>query len=151
MARTLNEMLESLPAKRRAKIERRATELATLQDVRQALQQTQKAVAKKLGVGQDTVSRMERSGENMLLSTLGRYVTAMGGEVEVIARFPNRKPVVLYQTTDEQLLATKPRSTQPEQRVAAKRVRKAPVSKKHVGMSARSAVKGSHSKNRALD
>lgn len=151
MARTLNEMLESLPAKRRAKIERRATELATLQDVRQALQQTQKAVAKKLGVGQDTVSRMERSGENMLLSTPGRYVTAMEGEVEVVARFPNGKPVVLYQIADEKLWATQPRSTQPEQRGAAKRVRNAPVSKKHVGTSARSGVKGSHSKNRALD
>ena len=111
MARTLNQVLETLPAKRRAKIEQRATELATLQDVRQAFQQTQKTLAKKLGVGQDTVSRMERSGDNMLLSTLRRYVTAMGGKVEVVARFPNREPVVICQTADEKLLATTRRST----------------------------------------
>ena len=142
MARTLNEVLQRLPTKRRVKIERRATELATLQDMRQALQQTQKAVAKKLGVGQDTVSRMERSGENMLLSTLRRYVTAMGGEVEVVARFPNREPVVIYQTKTS--VAAK-RLSRASTKPAAKRARTRIVSK-HIGPSTRSAGKEAHSR-----
>lgn len=150
MARTLAEVLESLPAKRRAKVEQRAAELATLQAVRQALQQTQKTVAKKLGVGQDTVSRMERSGENMQLSTLRRYVTAMGGQVEIVARFPDREPVVIYQTADKRLAAAKRQSTRSEQRVAAKRVRTR-ANSKHTGVAARSAAKGSHSKSRVVD
>ena len=150
MARTLTEVLESLPVKRRTKIEQRAAELATLQAVRQALQQTQKAVAKKLGVGQDTVSRMERSGENMQLSTLRRYVTAMGGQVEIVARFPDREPVVIYQTADKGLVAAKRQSTPSEQRVAAKRARTRAVSK-HTGIAARSAAKDGHSKRRAVD
>jgi transcriptional regulator with XRE-family HTH domain len=147
MARTLTEVLESLPAKRRAKIEQRADQLATLQAVRQALQQTQKTVAKKLGVGQDTVSRIERSGESMQLSTLRRYVTAMGGQVEVLARFPNREPVVIYQTSDNSLPAAKRQLTRRERGVTAKRGRTRSVSR----ASAKNAAKGIHSKSRAVD
>jgi transcriptional regulator with XRE-family HTH domain len=144
MARTLTEVLERLPAKRRAKIEQRAAELATLQAIRQALQQTQKTVAKKLGVGQDTVSRMERSGESMQLSTLRRYVTAMGGQIEVLARFPNREPVVIYQTAGKRLAATKRQSPGREQRVATKRGRTRSAST----VAAENAAKGSHSGSR---
>lgn len=150
MARTLTEVLESLPAKRRAKIEQRAVELATLQAVRQALQQTQKTVARKLGVGQDTVSRMERSGENMQLSTLRRYVTAMGGQVEVVARFPNREPVVIYQTAEKRLVTAKRQSPRSGQRVVAKPVRTRAVSR-HTGVSVRRAAKRTLSKGRVVD
>lgn len=131
MGRTLTEVLESLPAKRRVRIEQRATELATLQAIRQALQQTQKTVAKRLGVGQDTVSRMERGGENMQLSTLRRYVTAMGGQVEIVARFPDREPVVIYRIAGKKSAAAKRQSTRSDRRVAAKRVRARAVSKQH--------------------
>jgi len=31
----------------------------------------------------------------MLLSTLRQYVEGMGGKLELIARFPNRPPVVI--------------------------------------------------------
>jgi transcriptional regulator with XRE-family HTH domain len=147
MARTLTEVLKSLPAKRRTKIEQRAAELATLQAIRQALQQTQKTVAKKLGVGQDTVSRMERSGESMQLSTLGRYVTAMGGQVEVVAHFPNREPVIIYQTADRMPTTAKGQSPRHEERVATKRARTRSLST----AAAKKVVKRVHSKSRAAD
>ena len=89
MARSLDQVLASLPAKRRAKIEQRANELATLKDLREAVERTQEELAASLGVGQDTVSRIERRSD-ILLSTLRRYVEAMGGELELVARFPNR-------------------------------------------------------------
>lgn len=53
---------------------------------------TQAQLARTLKVGQDTVSRYERRTD-MLLSTLQQYVQAMGGELDLIARFPNRRPV----------------------------------------------------------
>ena len=96
MARNLEQVLEKLPAKRRAKIEARAGELATLKDLRQAVQQTQEELASVLGVGQDTISRLEQRSD-MLLSTLKRYVEAMGGTLDLVARFPNRPPLVVEQ------------------------------------------------------
>ena len=94
MARTLNQVLATLPVKRRAKIEQRASELATLKDLRQAVEQTQEDLAASLGVGQDTISRIERRSD-MLLSTLRRYVEAMGGKLELVAEFPDRPRMVI--------------------------------------------------------
>lgn len=114
MARSLDQVLASLPAKRRAKVERRAGELATLKDLRHAVERTQEDLAASLGVGQDTVSRIERRGD-ILLSTLRRYVAAMGGKLELVARFPNRPPLVI-----EQIAADGPRTV--KRRSAGKRV-----------------------------
>jgi DNA-binding XRE family transcriptional regulator len=96
MARSLNQVLATLPANRRAKIERRAGELATLKDLRNAVERTQEELAKSLGVGQDTISRIERRSD-MLLSTLRRYVEAMGGKLELVAEFPGRPRMVIDQ------------------------------------------------------
>jgi len=92
MARKLDDVMAALPPKRRARIERRAQELASLKDLRQAAEKTQTDLAQTLGVGQDTISRLEQRCD-MLLSTLRRYVEAMGGKLELIAQFPNRPPV----------------------------------------------------------
>jgi transcriptional regulator with XRE-family HTH domain len=94
MARNLEQVLAKLPRKRREKVERRAAELATLKDLRQAVKRTQEELASSLGVGQDTISRLEQRSD-MLISTLKRYVQAMGGELDLVARFPNRPPVVI--------------------------------------------------------
>ncbi len=96
MARTINQVIARLPAKRRARVKARAAELIaeelSLQDLRKAMNRTQVEMAKALNVGQDTVSRYEQRTD-MLLSTLREYVHAMGGELDLIARFPRRRPV----------------------------------------------------------
>ncbi len=94
MAKRLDHLLEQLPAKRRTAVEARAGELATLKDLRQAVAQTQQDLAASMGVGQDTISRLEKRSD-MLLSTLRRYVEAMGGTLQLVAQFPNRPPVVI--------------------------------------------------------
>lgn len=98
MGRTLTEDLAKLSAARREKIERRAAELIaeemSLRELRRALGRTQTKVAKALGIGQEAVSRLE-SRTDMLISTLDRYIKEAGGELEIIARFPNRRPVKL--------------------------------------------------------
>jgi DNA-binding XRE family transcriptional regulator len=100
MARKLDQVLDSLPAGRRAKIEERAAELATLKDLRQAMQKTQEELAAALHIGQDSVSRLEKRSD-MLLSTLRGYVEAMGGKLELVAHFPNRPPVVIEHLVDK--------------------------------------------------
>jgi transcriptional regulator with XRE-family HTH domain len=94
MARKLDDVIAALPAERRARIEQRAQQLATLKDLRTAAEQTQEDLAAALGVGQDTISRLERRSD-MLLSTLRHYVEGMGGTLELVAKFPNRPPVVI--------------------------------------------------------
>jgi transcriptional regulator with XRE-family HTH domain len=96
MGRTLNQKIAQLPAKRRAQVKARAAELIaeelSLQALRKAMNRTQVELARALNVGQDTVSRYEQRSD-MLLSTLKDYVEAMGGELDLVARFPNRRPV----------------------------------------------------------
>jgi DNA-binding XRE family transcriptional regulator len=94
MARKLDDIMAALPAKRRSRINVRAMELATLKDLRKAAEQTQEDLAAALGVGQDTISRLEKRSD-MLLSTLRHYVESMGGKLELVAQFPNRPPVVI--------------------------------------------------------
>jgi hypothetical protein len=50
--------------------------------------------ARELGVKQETVSRLEQ-GSDMLLSALRDCVESMGGELELMAKFPDRAPVRL--------------------------------------------------------
>jgi DNA-binding XRE family transcriptional regulator len=66
-----------------------------------AVEKTQVELAAELGVGQDTISRLEKRSD-MLLSTLRHYVESMGGTLELVARFPNRPPVAIERlgTTD---------------------------------------------------
>src|SRR5688572_10059570 len=98
MSRTLNEVIADLPEGERAKIEARAREVVaeemSLRDLRKAIGKTQTAVAKRLNVGQDAVSKIETRGD-MYLSTLRDFIRAMGGELRLVAQFPDRPPVRL--------------------------------------------------------
>jgi DNA-binding XRE family transcriptional regulator len=92
MAKKIEDVLSALPAKRQTKITARAAELATLRDLRIAASQTQADMALALGVRQDTISRLEQRSD-MLLSTMRRYVEAMGGQLDLVVKFPNRPSV----------------------------------------------------------
>jgi DNA-binding XRE family transcriptional regulator len=94
MPRKLDDFIASLPKARQKRVQARALELATLKDLRLAAQQTQEQLAATLGVGQDTISRLEKRSD-MLLSTLRHYVESMGGKLELVAQFPNLPPVVI--------------------------------------------------------
>lgn len=111
MAKNLNDVMAALPQDRCQRIETRAMELATLKDLRQAAQQTQEQLAATLGVGQDTISRLEKRSD-MLLSTLRHYVQGMGGQLELVAQFPNRPPVVIEHLGAEPSVRRKSASTQ---------------------------------------
>jgi len=96
--RTLREVTGSLPRKKQARINARAKELIaeemSLQSLRKAHRKTQKSMATRLGIGQDSVSRLEQRSD-MLLSTLRDYVKAMGGTVRLLAEFKGSAPIEL--------------------------------------------------------
>ena len=100
---TINQKMKSLSAGRRKKIEARAAALIaeemTLRELRRARKLTQVRLAKALGISQDGVSRLEKRSD-LLLSTLRKSVEAMGGNLSLVAEFPDRKPVILCGIAD---------------------------------------------------
>jgi transcriptional regulator with XRE-family HTH domain len=96
--KTLNQKMKVIGAARRKKVAARAAALIaeemTLQELRQARKLTQVRIAKVLGISQDGVSRLEKRSD-FLLSTLRKTVEAMGGNLSLVAEFPDREPVVL--------------------------------------------------------
>lgn len=96
MGKRYEELMAELTPERRARVEARAAELIaeekSLRDLRQAHQLTQQSMAKKLGVKQHSISRLEQRSD-MLLSTLSGYIGKMGGELVLTANFPDSDPV----------------------------------------------------------
>src|ERR1700678_2947442 len=96
MAVDSEELFAALPEIRQKAILARTDELIaeelTLAAIREARRLSQEAVAKKLGVQQPTVSKIERQTD-MYLSTLRSYLAALGGELQIVAQFPDRAPV----------------------------------------------------------
>ncbi len=58
-----------------------------LQKLRQALDISQETLAKKLLTKQTNISQIERR-KDMYISTLRSLIEAMGGELDIVARFP---------------------------------------------------------------
>ena len=98
MGKTLSEKMKMLGHERQKKIGARAAHLIaeeqTLRDLRQAHDLTQVRMAEYLGVGQDSISRLEKRTD-LLISTLRGYIEVMGGHLRLVAEFPDRPPVVL--------------------------------------------------------
>ena len=126
------DFIASLPLEEQASIKKRSAELIneyeTLQQMRKARALTQKKLAKKLGVAQVAISKLENRSD-LLLSTLRSYVEAMGGTLDLIVRFPDRKPVKLATIgiEDEEPLVKTPRKK--VKSAARKPARKAAVKK----------------------
>lgn len=59
-----------------------------LQELRQAHQMSQERLAELLSTKQANISRIERRTD-MYISTLRSYIEAMGGELDIVARFPD--------------------------------------------------------------
>jgi transcriptional regulator with XRE-family HTH domain len=104
MSVNVREKIKKLNSVQRNKVAARAAELIaeemSLRELRKARKLTQTRVAKALGITQDSVSRLEKRSD-LLLSTLRKTVKAMGGDVRIVAQFPDRAPVVLSHLSEE--------------------------------------------------
>jgi hypothetical protein len=92
--------LARLPEKDREIIAAGTAELiqeeATLRELREIRSRSQAQLAEKLHTGQAAVSKMERRTD-MYISNLRNFIRAMGGELDIVARFPDRPPVRIKQ------------------------------------------------------
>ena len=66
---------------------------------------SQAAIADALAVSQPNVSRIEQE-DDVYLSTLARYVAALGGHLEVTAVFPDESVTVLRAPDDAGAIAS---------------------------------------------
>ena len=92
MARNFRELEDRMRPESRARAKARAKQVMTemlLSQIREAAGLTQEEVAANLGIRQPTLSRMESQGD-MQVGSLQRLVSALGGELELIAHLPGR-------------------------------------------------------------
>lgn len=135
MAKKFRDLIAHWSPEEIARIEAEAADMLRdmrLQELRQARRLTQQEMALALETSQASVSKLERRTD-MYLSTLRRYVQAMGGELEIIARFPEG-PVRLEEqffdgeadgnADDDAPLASNVETGYPEPVVAGRRARR---------------------------
>lgn len=95
---SLDRVLKALPAVRRRKI---AAETAacvrayrSLQEIRQRCKVTQAVLARRLGISQPSVSKIEGQAD-MLVSTVREYIEKAGGRLDLVVTVPGTKPIAL--------------------------------------------------------
>ena len=96
MGRTLDDLLASRSEESRQRIQEMATELlleVRIQALREELEVSQVELAKALGVSQPAVVAMEQRGSDIKLSTMKRYVEAMGGKLRVDVDLPTGRHI----------------------------------------------------------
>jgi DNA-binding XRE family transcriptional regulator len=124
MGVSLDEVLARLSPDERETVAARTAELVaremSLRDLRKALGKTQVAMADRLGIKQENVSRIEQRSD-MLLSTLNSYLRSLGGRLRLVAEFEGRPPVELTGLADVVETGDLPRTTSAKPRAGKRR------------------------------
>ena len=90
MAKNFRELEAKMPAEARARSDAKTQEMIeemALNELRQAMGITQERLAKALRINQAGVSKIE-SRSDIFVSTLRKTIEAMGGKLEIRAKFP---------------------------------------------------------------
>lgn len=93
---TLDKLLAKQSPEARAQIEARAEEIRreiTLAKIREELNLSQTELAQSLGVSQPSIAKIENVDNDPKLSTLKRYIKALGGELSIDVTLPNGKRI----------------------------------------------------------
>ena len=88
--RPFRELTKGLSAERKAQIGAKVNALKAdmpLAELRQARERSQEELARKLKVNQPAVAKLEKRTD-MYVKNLRRYIEALGGSLEITARFP---------------------------------------------------------------
>jgi transcriptional regulator with XRE-family HTH domain len=94
--RPFAELTRKFTPKRKARVAARVAELKAemvLIELRQARRCTQQELARALKVNQPAVAKLEKRTD-MYVSNLRRYVEALGGQLEITAKFPEGDVVI---------------------------------------------------------
>jgi len=89
--RAFSKLTKGFSPARKARVANKVAALETalaLHELRKARKVSQEALAQKLSVGQPAVAKLERRAD-MYVGNLRRYIEALGGTLEITARFPD--------------------------------------------------------------
>ena len=93
-----SELRDKMSPDSRERVDKRIAEAVKempLHRLREARRLTQKQIAEAMNLDQGRVSRMERRAD-VYVSTLRNFIGAMGGHLELIARFPDGMVVISH-------------------------------------------------------
>lgn len=96
---TLKELIAQQSEESQERIAAKVEELriiVALNELREELNISQTELAAAMGVKQPTVAKIEQPDNDPRLSTLKRYVTALGGEVSIDVTLPTGKRVAFH-------------------------------------------------------
>lgn len=96
MAKPLNELLKQInPEVVQAAKEQAEQEILELRlsILREQLELSQVEMASRLGISQPSVANLEKRGQEIKLSSLKRYVEAMGGKLTVDVQLPDGRHI----------------------------------------------------------
>ncbi|MDA1035887.1 MAG: XRE family transcriptional regulator [Chloroflexi bacterium] len=102
MARKYQELRDKMPAESRARVEARvqaAIAEMPLNELRRARDLTQATLATTMETSQSEISKIEQRTD-CYVSTLRNYIEAMGGELDIVARFRDGGIVKVSQFSD---------------------------------------------------
>jgi transcriptional regulator with XRE-family HTH domain len=94
--RSFSELSKNSSAERKTRVANKVRDLKAamaLHELRQARERSQEELARELKVGQPAVAKLEKRAD-MYVSNLRRYVEALGGSLEITARFPGTTVVI---------------------------------------------------------
>lgn len=91
-------MMANFPPEEQAEIQAEVNQLIaeemTLKELGKAYHLTQIEIAKNLGVGQDSICKLEKRTD-LLISTLANYIQGLGGNLKLVAEFPENQTFII--------------------------------------------------------
>lgn len=96
MSKPFKKLVSRMSPASQDRIRDRIVELSgemALQEVRQAMELTQQQLAASLRMNQAAVSKLEHQSD-MYISTLRKFLSAMGGTLRIVASFPEGEVVI---------------------------------------------------------
>ena len=102
MARKFSELRDKMTPSARARAAEIAREISAempLNELRLAREYTQATLAEAMETTQGEISKIEKRAD-VYVSTLRNYIAAMGGELEIVARFKDGSAVRISQFSD---------------------------------------------------
>lgn len=96
MSVKFKELMDSLPVEKQAKVKAMTDDLRMelqLYRIREELELSQKQIAEALNISQPSVVALEKRGNDVKLSSVKRYIEAMGGVLNLSVTLPTGKTV----------------------------------------------------------
>jgi DNA-binding XRE family transcriptional regulator len=110
MAKSFKKLRNKMPPEARERVDHRVRDTLlemSLQELRHKVSdKTQDELAELLDLTQGAISQLE-GRHDVLLSKLAKYIRALGGDLELVARFPNSEVrITQFDGNDEEAAAT---------------------------------------------